>query len=90
MSEKLNVILFTAPGCAPCVPAKAALSRLLKAGTVSGDIVDATTNQSLAARYDVQSVPTLIINRGAVLDAVYVGSKAVEYLSWLEKELGRE
>ena len=89
MSEGLNLILFTAPGCAPCGPAKAVLARLLDAGLVSGSVVDVTAKPALAARYDVQSVPTLIVNRGLAPDAVYIGSKAGEYLGKLEKELTR-
>ncbi len=89
MSEGLNLILFTAPGCAPCGPAKAVLARLLDAGLVSGSVVDVTAKPALAARFDVQSVPTLVVQRDGQVLGVHIGTKVTEYLTGLEKELGR-
>ena len=89
MSDGLQFMLFTAPGCVPCGPAKAALARLLDAGLVVGIVVDVTEKPALAANYDVQAVPTLVVRRGQAIDSRHVGTKATEYLVKLEKELTR-
>ncbi len=87
MSEGLTLTLFTAPGCVPCVPAKATLKRLIDAGLVTGAIVDVTVKPALAARFDVQSVPTLVVQRDGQVLGVHIGTKVVEYLTALEREL---
>ena len=87
MTIELSLILFTAPKCAPCIPAKGALQMLIDAGLVIGSIVDVTEQPALAAQYDVQAVPTLAVKHGRELTGVYAGTKVSEYLTTLEREL---
>ncbi len=60
---------------------------MIDAGVVIGSIVDVTEQPALAAQYDVRAVPTLVVKDERELTGVYTGTKVVEYLATLEREL---
>jgi len=55
---------FWAPWCGPCRMLAPALDELSKSGKIKVVKVNVDSNQELAAKYNVASIPTLIMFKG--------------------------
>lgn len=61
--SKVELLDFSATWCGPCKMQKPHLEKVESelAGQIEVKVVDVDQNQSLAAQYGIQAVPTLII-----------------------------
>ena len=81
---------FWAPWCGPCkrmAPAFEEAARLLAPGVRLGK-VDTEREQALGARFQVQSIPTLVLFRGGRELARLSGARpAAEITAWAKRQL---
>lgn len=71
LEQDTDILLFIAPGCPVCPhQVKAVATVALANPRIAVEIVDATQDPELAQRYDIQSVPTTIIDDELVLVGV--------------------
>ena len=81
-----------APWCGPCRMVSPALERL--AGELAGKLklvkVDADDNPEVSRRFEVQSIPTLVLlHRGEVVDKQVGALPEHQLRSWVESKLPR-
>ncbi|NIR79108.1 MAG: hypothetical protein GWO00_12260, partial [Gemmatimonadetes bacterium] len=63
LEHDARILLFIGPGCPVCPhQIRAAATVAAASARITLEIVDATRDPDLAARYDIQSVPTTIID----------------------------
>ncbi|WP_123920595.1 thioredoxin [Georgenia muralis] len=79
-----------APWCGPCRMVSPALERL--AGEMAGKLklvkVDADDNPEVSRRFEVQSIPTLVLlHRGEIVDKQIGAAPEPRLRSWLESKL---
>jgi glutaredoxin len=71
LTEPFEIVVFTAQGCPNCPHAVRAASALAAANSmVTVTVLDAGEHAELASRYQVRSVPTLVINGGLTIVGV--------------------
>lgn len=71
LERDTEILLFIAPGCPVCPhQIRAVATVALASPHVVVEIVDATQDRTLAARYEVQSVPTTIIDNELIITGV--------------------
>ncbi|MFY0405617.1 thioredoxin [Solicola sp. PLA-1-18] len=81
-----------APWCGPCRMVSPALEKL--AGELAGRLklvkVDADRSSEVSRRFEVQSIPTLVLlDRGRVVDTRIGALPEPQLVSWLESKLPR-
>ena len=79
-----------APWCGPCRMVSPALEQLAteKAGSLKLVKVNADISPSLSRRFEVQSIPTLLIMRDGQVVARQIGAVPVDRLrTWIENAL---
>ena len=85
------LIDFWAPWCGPCksmAPAFEEAARLLAPGVRLGK-VDTQAQQALGARFQVQSIPTLVLFRGGrEIDRLSGARPAKDIVAWAKGRLG--
>lgn len=74
---------FWAEGCPPCLPLANVIEELAQehAGRFQFGAVDAVAQQSIAERYEIASVPTVIIFRGGQPVRRLVGGRPKRHLA---------
>jgi HEAT repeat protein len=71
LTEPFEIVVFTVQGCPNCPHAVRAASALAAANSmVTVTVLDAGEHAELASRYQVRSVPTLVINGGLTIVGV--------------------
>ena len=86
----LVLVDFWATWCAPCKMLAPAIDQLAEqyAGRVKVAKVDIDEQPSLAERYDVQSIPTLLLFKDGKVTARDVGAKPLKnYMAILDENL---
>ncbi len=79
LEKDVDILLFTAPGCPSCPHQVRTVATLtLASPRVAVEIVDVTQEPELAARYQVQSVPTTVVDD----ELIVVGVKPASDLAW--------
>lgn len=81
------VVLFTAKGCQPCKTMIPALERAAKkhaARDFAIRIIDCQQHPRIAARYSIQSTPTLLLLRdGQPIRQTSLAMTAIEIAAWI-------
>lgn len=76
--------MFTSPDCAYCPSVKKLLQRMIGSGSsvfAHVSTIDITENPEVAARYNIKSLPTLVINDEKVLSGL-ISDADVQNLLW--------
>lgn len=76
----LGILYFTAPWCGPCKQYGPLLKRFCEENNVELMKVDVEKNQTMAARYDVMSLPTIIWYANGKPVQQHVGPQTYEKL----------
>lgn len=80
--DKIMLVDFWAPWCAPCRLMAPVLNDV--AGELSGNLsvgkVDIEQNQSLAQKYNIRSIPTIILFKNGTEINRFVGIKTKDFL----------
>jgi thiol-disulfide isomerase/thioredoxin len=85
LQEPAELLVFAAPTCPNCPHLVRAAAVLDQASSlISLRVVDVTEERDLAARYKVQSVPTIVVDGGLTI----VGVRSVEELARLLRQRG--
>lgn len=86
LAEPLEIVVFTAEGCPNCPHTVNAASALAAANSmISVTTVDASENVDLAARYQVRSVPTAVVNGGLTIVGVVTQEELARHLVELQE-----
>ena len=64
---KKNIKLFTTPQCGACRSIKIWLGDWCKINNIQFQIVDCITSPNLANKFDIQTVPTVVVNNATRL-----------------------
>jgi thioredoxin 1 len=70
MSEKLQVLYFSAPWCGPCKMFKPAFEDVVKSFDNEIDVhkIDIDSDKNTPAQYNINSIPTIVmVKDGAIL-----------------------
>jgi len=70
MSEKLQVLYFSAPWCGPCKMFKPAFEDVVKSFEEEIDVhkIDIDSDKNTPAQYNINSIPTIVmVKDGAIL-----------------------
>ena len=70
MSEKLQVLYFSAPWCGPCKMFKPAFEDVVKSFDTEIDVhkIDIDSDKNTPAQYNINSIPTIVmVKDGAIL-----------------------
>ncbi len=90
-SETLSVVDFYADWCGPCRMVGPIIESLSKEFTnrVNFAKVDTDSNQGLAARYDIMSIPTVMIfKNGRIIDKIIGAAPEQVYRQRINAALG--
>lgn len=82
--EPQTLLLFTEPGCAPCVPAKAYVKTLQAAGWPV-HVIDCKDDPEAAAACEIDRVPTWVCVRGGVECGRHIGKDRAELRAMLKR-----
>lgn len=87
------VVDFWAEWCMPCRYVSPILDELSKefAGRVAFGKVNVDENQSIAARYGISAIPTLVFfKKGKPVDQIVGAMPKKEIKSWIERNVGKD
>ena len=90
-SQSPTVVDFYANWCGPCKAVGPVIDSLSQeySGRVNFAKIDTDANQSLAARYDIESIPTVMIFReGRIVDRIVGAAPAQVYRKKIDAALG--
>ena len=90
-SQSPTVVDFYANWCGPCKAVGPVIDSLSQeySGRVNFAKIDTDANQSLAARYDIESIPTVMIFReGRIVDRIVGAVPAQVYRNKIDAALG--
>jgi thiol-disulfide isomerase/thioredoxin len=73
-------VLFTAPNCQYCGPAKTELDRLVKGKVMQGVVIDAPSSPELAEYASVAAAPTLQLYQDGKFERSATGNRVVKLL----------
>lgn len=62
-----NILYFSTTWCGPCKMFKPVVQEAMAETGVSVSFLDAEQNPDLAARYEIRSVPTIIVEQGGTV-----------------------
>ena len=79
-SEEKVVVDLWATWCGPCRMLAPELEKLVNNGVISVGKVDVDENEAIAEKYNVQSIPTLLLFKGGKLVDTMVGFVPYEKL----------
>lgn len=81
LNEDTDILLFIAPGCPVCPhQVRAAATVALASDRVTLEIVDVSQDPTLARRYEVRSVPTMVIDDELILTGLTRAATLAERL----------
>lgn len=87
------VIDFWAPWCNPCVGFAPVFKQVAqeRADTVRFIKIDTETQQGLAAKYRIRSIPTImVLNNGQIVDQVAGALPKTQFDNWLNSALNKK
>lgn len=71
LTKEVEILLFVAPGCPSCPhQLRTAAALAMASEKVQVEVVDATTDREAAAHYEIQSVPTTVVDDELILVGV--------------------
>lgn len=73
--EMIKITYFTADWCKPCKVLKPIMAEVAKLGTVTVVVIDVDKEPGIAARYNVQGLPTLVFEDAKGIIARLTGNK---------------
>ena len=79
-SEEKVIVDLWATWCGPCRMLAPELEKLVNNGVISVGKVDVDENEAIAEKYNVQSIPTLLLFKGGKLVDTMVGFVPYEKL----------
>ena len=83
--EHVEIVVFTAQGCPNCPHAVRAASSLAAANSmITVSVVDAAESAELASRYQVRSVPTIVVNGDLTIVGVVTREELAQQLVELQ------
>lgn len=62
-----NILYFSTTWCGPCKMFKPVVQEAMAETGVSVSFLDAEQNPDLAARYEIRSVPTIVVEQGGTV-----------------------
>ena len=88
-SKKTVVVDFWAPWCGPCTHFAPTFERV---ATEQQDVrfvkIDTEAQQSLSAKYNIRSIPTLMVfKRGKIIDTLNGALPEIQFKQWLSQAL---
>ena len=73
-------VMFSAPWCGPCKPAKIALDEICREKGIPAFVIDADENPGQAEKYNVSGLPTILIFEDGKLIDMITGKISIDEL----------